>query len=82
MINKFLLLTFSFLTAGILAAPGQETTWEGPSPEASSYLKSISSKFNSYTTALKPDKDAAEYWAGAPSVVKDEEGNIVLEFEI
>lgn len=34
----------------------------------------ISKKFNKYKVILKPDKDSSEYWAGAPSVVKDDNG--------
>jgi len=48
--------------------------WEGQYPEIANSLKHISQKFDTYTTVLKPDKNEPEYWAGAPSVVRDEEG--------
>ncbi len=51
-----------------------QTGWDGPHPVTGEKIKSISSKFKDYTTVLKPEKDAPEYWAGAPSVVQDENG--------
>lgn len=52
----------------------QEAGWEGPVPQIAESLKSISEKFDSYDVVLEPDVNAAEYWAGAPSVVQDENG--------
>jgi hypothetical protein len=69
-----LLFIFSLLTECTTAVHGQEIKWNGQSPEIAEHLKSISYKFNDYTTVLKPDKDAQEYWAGAPSVVRDDKG--------
>ncbi len=69
-ISKFLIITvLSIVPKDLL---GQE--WNGPHPEIPESLKNISVKFDKYTTVLKPDKEAAEYWAGAPSVVQDKEG--------
>lgn len=34
----------------------------------------IGKKFNKYEVVLRPDKDEPEWWAGAPSVVRDVEG--------
>lgn len=48
--------------------------WSGQQPNIAERLKHISTKFDKYETVLKPDKDAEEYWAGAPSVVRDENG--------
>ena len=48
--------------------------WDGPNPSIVPQLRSIADKFINYDVVLKPDKDAAEYWAGAPSVVRDEKG--------
>ena len=45
--------------------------WDGQLPVVSERLKTISEKFDTYETVLKPDKDEAEYWAGAPSVIRD-----------
>ena len=48
--------------------------WDGQLPVVSEKLKTISEKFDTYETVLKPDKDEAEYWTGAPSVIRDEDG--------
>lgn len=65
----FIIIALSMISVDIF---GQE--WKGPQPEIPNNLKNISIKFDNYTTVLKPDKDAAEYWAGAPSVVQDKDG--------
>ena len=52
----------------------QQLKWEGPSPKVAKELKSFSQKFNEYDVILKPDKDAPEWWAGAPSVAVDKNG--------
>ncbi|MCL4797400.1 MAG: hypothetical protein KJZ84_22735 [Bryobacteraceae bacterium] len=35
---------------------------------------SIADRFKSYSVALEPDRNQAEWWAGAPSVVRDSKG--------
>ncbi len=67
----FLLFTVSCFSFN---ATAQEKTWKGPVPEVAENLKLIAGKFNSYDVVLKPDKDEPEWWAGAPSVVRDENG--------
>jgi hypothetical protein len=57
--------------AGLLAQDGK---WQGAVPEIASSLESIAAQFNDYEVILEPEKDAPEYWAGAPSVVRDEMG--------
>lgn len=52
----------------------QEKEWKGPQPSIAESLTSISKKFEKYEVVLKPDKDEAEWWAGAPSVVRDGNG--------
>lgn len=52
----------------------QDAGWEGPAPEIAKSLMGIAEKFNTYDVILTPEKDAPEYWAGAPSVVRDEDG--------
>lgn len=52
----------------------QETKWSGPVPEVASSLLNEAEHFNKYDVVLEPDKDAPEYWAGAPSVVQDDKG--------
>lgn len=46
-------------------------------PEASAGLGAIAAQLNAPgITVLKPDKDAPEWWAGAPSVVRDKDGTL------
>ncbi len=52
----------------------QEGRWDGPVPEIAPALVNVSEHFNDYDVVLEPDKDAPEYWAGAPSVVRDDKG--------
>lgn len=65
----FIINILSMVSLGLF---GQD--WNGLHPEIPPSLKKIAVKFDNYTTVLKPDKEAAEYWAGAPSIVRDEEG--------
>lgn len=67
-----ILLTALFVLPS--AAFGQVLDWNGESPAVADRFKNISGRFDQYVTVLKPDKEASEYWAGAPSVVRDEEG--------
>lgn len=60
--------------AHALSCFSQTELWNVSAPEIITELSTISEKFNHYTTVLKPDKVAPEYWAGAPSVVRDEAG--------
>ncbi len=48
--------------------------WNGPVPHVAQQFQTIANKFKKYDVVLKPDKDEAEYWAGAPSVVRDRNG--------
>jgi hypothetical protein len=50
------------------------SVWDGPIPQVAKQLQSFADKFDQYDVVLKPDKDKAEYWAGAPSVVRDDDG--------
>ena len=58
----------------INTACAQDDNWQGPKPEISALYSKIALNFQQYNVVLKPDKDAAEYWAGAPSVVRDQNG--------
>lgn len=72
---KFLFSTFiilAFISGNQVVA--QKSIWNGPFPEIAKELSNIAEKFNKYEVVLKPDKDAAEWWAGAPSVVQDDNG--------
>jgi hypothetical protein len=50
------------------------SNWNAPIPKISNELLNIANKFNEYDVVLKPDKNAPEWWAGAPSVVRDNDG--------
>ena len=41
-------------------------------------LGSIPLRFESYDAVVEPDRDEAEWWVGAPSVVRDDEGTFWL----
>jgi len=43
-------------------------------PASAGVLGTIPAKFRQYKVILEPDKDEAEWWAGAPSVVRDKAG--------
>lgn len=52
----------------------QPPTWTGAAPEASGPYGLIPGKFTRYEVVLEPDKNEPEWWAGAPSVVRDRQG--------
>jgi hypothetical protein len=66
------------ILSGLILAFGsiwsQEGKWEGPIPEIAPLLAKAAAQFTDYDVVLQPDKDAPEYWAGAPSVVRDDDG--------
>jgi len=47
-------------------------------PAIESHYGDVPQKFNSYQTILQPDSIRAEWWAGAPSVVRDQQGTFWL----
>jgi len=53
---------------------GQEPPWQGPIPEVKGPFGLIPQKFKEYKVILEPDKNAEDWWAGAPSVVRDKQG--------
>ncbi|MBP9902975.1 MAG: hypothetical protein KBH45_16060 [Verrucomicrobia bacterium] len=63
---------FAFLFATTVSA--QPTNWNGPAPAIVPELQSAARHFEKYDVVLAPDKDEAEYWAGAPSVARDAQG--------
>ena len=71
-ISLLIVIIFNFLVIETVVA--QDKQWTGSIPEISEQLSDIAQKFNKYEVVLKPDKDEAEWWAGAPSVVCDENG--------
>ncbi len=47
-------------------------------PDIPNEFKSIEKKFSNYEVILRPDKSEPEWWAGAPSVVQDSNGEFWL----
>ena len=47
-------------------------------PTAEALLGPLPAQFRKYDVILEPDKDAADWWAGAPSVVRDPNGTFWL----
>ncbi len=72
LIKITVIVAFFGFTDGIIQA--QPTNWNGPQPQTSELLQSIAGKFKDYSVILEPDKNAPEWWAGAPSVVRDDQG--------
>ena len=57
---------------------GQNNYLTEPKSVIFNELKSIANKFKTYKVILKPVRDDAHHWAGAPSVVKDSNGTFWL----
>jgi len=58
----------------LLALPGEAEVRPGEAEIAASLFGNIPKKFREYQVILGPDKDEPEWWAGAPSVVRDPTG--------
>ncbi|OHB78035.1 MAG: hypothetical protein A2Z25_05075 [Planctomycetes bacterium RBG_16_55_9] len=53
---------------------GRDSGSARPIPEVRGLFGSVPQKFQDYEVILKPDKDEPQWWAGAPSVVRDRKG--------
>lgn len=53
---------------------GDKSEWSGPIPKILGNYGFIPHKFKEYDVILEPDKNTPEWWAGAPSVVRDDKG--------
>jgi len=60
-------LALLLIGGAAFAAPGIRQGIPGP-------YGSIPAKFEDFAVIVEPEEDAAEWWAGAPSVVRDEDG--------
>jgi len=67
------IISFIIGSSSLFSAYAQNKKWDGPIPHVAESLLSVNKKFNEYKVILEPDKNAPEYWAGAPSVVRDED---------
>ncbi len=65
--TPLLLVSFVFAAPVIYAE-------DFPPPVVKDHFGIVPEKFEEYEVILEPDKDEAEWWAGAPSVVQDEDG--------
>ena len=72
--HVYLTFIFSFLLGLSGVGFSRDSGIVRPVPEAKGLFGNIPEKFADYEVILKPDKDEAEWWAGAPSVVRDREG--------
>jgi hypothetical protein len=52
--------------------------WQGATPKTSLNYGSIPAKFQEYKVILQPEKNEPEWWAGAPSVARGEDGTFWL----
>ncbi len=68
---------YLFLSAGFLLA----SAFRGDTrsiPKIEDLFGDTPTKLTEYEVIVEPDKDAAEWWAGAPSVVRDRNGTFWL----
>ncbi len=65
---SFLAAALSSETSGVAAMPARSHT---SIPQVERSFGDIPSRFKDYEVILKPDRDESEWWAGAPSVVRD-----------
>ena len=55
-----------------------QNEWRGARPETGAKYASIPDKFREYKVILEPEKNEPEWWAGAPSVARSEDGTFWL----
>lgn len=73
--NRFLIiLAINVICWLPFHSESQKSSWEGPIPKVAENLRLISDKFSEFDVVLKPDKNEPEFWAGAPSVIRDKNG--------
>lgn len=57
-----------------VSCPAEDSIWKGPTPAVADVYGMIPSRFTAYDVIVEPDKNEPEWWAGAPSVVRDKDG--------
>lgn len=62
------------ILCGMLALHGLPDGWPGTEPAITGLFGDVAEQFATYDVILQPDTIAPEWWAGAPSVVRDGEG--------
>ena len=58
----------------ILLCSSLFSQWDGPQPTIDAQYLSASKHFQKYDVILEPDKNEPDWWAGAPSVARDDNG--------
>jgi len=69
LIKKLIIINIFFMMIPLISAE-----WDGPPPQVTGNFGLIPQKFEKYEVILEPDQNAAEWWAGAPSVVREANG--------
>ncbi len=72
--NSRLTQVVSIIFIFFLQLYSQNNNWDGPQPQIAPSLKQIAQNFEKYEVILEPEKNEHDWWAGAPSVVRDEHG--------
>ncbi len=75
---RFSISAFCLLAISYIECIGQQPPRTDPLPTVAEAYRTIAQRFQSYTVVLKPDRIEPEWWAGAPSVVRDERGTFWL----
>ena len=68
------MLAESLILCSVMTLTGLPANWQGTQPEILDIYGAIPQKFTQYEVILRPDTIAPEWWAGAPSVVRDKDG--------
>lgn len=71
-------LLMPLVATGLLAGITYGTPGSRDVPDVKSLFGNVPAKFRQYNVILEPDKDEAEWWAGAPSVLRDKSGTFWL----
>ncbi|MCC5930835.1 MAG: hypothetical protein JJU28_16440 [Cyclobacteriaceae bacterium] len=72
--SSIYIISFLIVISAFTSSKAQNSSWDGPVPLTLPLPPQTEKYFSSYTTVLQADKNAAEWWAGAPSVVIDKNG--------
>ena len=67
-------LAFGVVSEAAAAQPGAPQEGNVPPVALSKWIGSIPARFEKWDLVAEPDKDQAEWWAGAPSVVREDSG--------
>lgn len=74
MLMQRMLATAVLLTASLIVAAEQDMPPNLSQPQPGESFGAIAERFEEYEVILRPDTIAPEWWAGAPSVARDDDG--------